>query len=232
MAHKANQKSLRIGYIEGWDSRWISNQKFPKYLEEDFLIRRFLEKKLRDGAVEKIEIERFPGKLNIAINTARPGLIIGRGGRGVEDLKVAIEKLLLKKNDSKKEARGVRIEIKEIKNPWISAPVVAQWAAQRIEKRLPYRRVLKEALSRVINYKEVQGVKIEVSGRLNGVTIARREWMQKGKLPRQTLRADIDYGFAQAYCTYGVIGVKVWIYKGEKFQPQGLKNHNALSKKG
>ncbi len=222
MAHKAHPKSLRIGYIAGWDSKWIGNQKFPQYLEEDFIIRKFLEKKLKEGAVEKIEIERFPGKLNIMINSARPGLIIGRGGRGVEELKAAIINLIsrkekLQKGIKRNVRKEVRLEIKEIKNPWISAPIVAQWAAQRIEKRLPYRRVLKEALGRIANYKEVQGIRIEVAGRLNGITIARREWMQKGRLPRQTLRADIDYGFAQAYCTYGVIGVKVWIYKGEKF---------------
>lgn len=222
MAHKAHPKSLRIGYITSWDSKWFGSQKFSRYLEEDFLIRKFLEKKLKEASVEKIEIERFPGKLNIVINTARPGLIIGRGGKGVEELKTGIMNLILKKEKSQKEIKKddlkeIRIEIKEIKNPWVSAPLVAQWVAQRIEKRLPYRRVLKEALSRIANYKEIQGTRIEVSGRLNGITIARKEWMQIGKLPRQTLRADIDYGFAQAYCTYGVIGVKVWIYKGEKF---------------
>lgn len=222
MSHKAHPRSLRIGYIAGWDSKWVGNQKFSKYLEEDFIIRKFLEKKLREGAVEKIEIERFPGKLNIVINSARPGLIIGRGGRGVEELKATIINLISKKEKSQKGVKKsapkeIRLEIKEIKNPWVSAPIVAQWVAQRIEKRLPYRRVLKEALGRIANYKEVQGIRIEVAGRLNGITIARREWMQKGRLPRQTLRADIDYGFAQSYCTYGVIGVKVWIYRGEKF---------------
>jgi len=217
MAHKAHPKGLRLGYIENWDSRWFSNKDFSKYLEEDFIIREFLTKKLKDAALSKIEIERSPGKVLILIHTARPGLIIGRGGRGVEELQKAVLKEILKKSPLKNEKRQIQLEIKEVRNPWIDANLVAQWVAQRLEKRIPYRRVLKQALDKVTSYKEVKGAKIEVSGRLNGVTIARREWLQRGKLPRQTLRADIDYGFAEAFCTYGVIGVKVWIYKGEKF---------------
>ncbi|MCD6270931.1 30S ribosomal protein S3 [bacterium] len=218
MAHKAHPKGLRLGYTESWDSRWFSNKDFSKYLEEDFIIREFLTKKLKDAALSKIEIERSPGKMLILIHTARPGLIIGRGGRGVEELQKAVLREILKKSPLKDEKRQVQLEIKEVRNPWIDANLVAQWVAQRLEKRIPYRRVLKQALDKVTSYKEVEGAKIEVSGRLNGVTIARREWLQKGKLPRQTLRADIDYGFAQAFCSYGVIGVKVWIYKGEKFE--------------
>jgi small subunit ribosomal protein S3 len=218
MAHKAHPKGLRLGYIANWESRWFDDKNFSKYLEEDFIIRDFLEKKLKDAAVSKIEIERSPGKLLVLIHTARPGLIIGRGGRGVEEVKKLLEKELLKKSPLKDEKKQLQIEIKEIRNPWIEANLVAQWVAQRLEKRIPYRRVLKQALEKVTSYKEVKGARIEVSGRLNGVTIARREWLQKGKLPRQTLRAEIDYGFAQAYCSYGVIGVKVWIYKGEKFE--------------
>lgn len=217
MAHKAHPKGLRVGYIEDWESRWFDEKNFSKNLEEDFIIREFLLEKLKEAAVSKIEIERSPGKVLISIFTARPGLIIGRGGKGVEDLQKSLLKEIQKKSPLKDQKRAFQIEIKEIKNPWLDANLVAQWVAQRLEKRIPYRRALKQALAKITSYKEVKGARIEVSGRLNGVTIARREWLQKGRLPRQTLRADIDYGFAQAYCTYGVIGVKVWIYKGEKF---------------
>ena len=182
-------------------------------MEEDFRIRQYLKNKLKEASLEKVEIERSPGKINIIIYTARPGLVIGRAGKGLEILKNEIEKKILKS----KNKIEIRFDVKEIRNPWSSAQLVAQWVAQRIEKRVPYRTVLKQALSKVQSYKEIEGAKIEVSGRLNGVTIARREWLQFGRLPRQTIRADIDYGFAQAFCTYGVIGVKVWIYKGEKF---------------
>ncbi|MCD5396523.1 MAG: 30S ribosomal protein S3 [Candidatus Pacebacteria bacterium] len=218
MAHKAHPKGLRLGYIENWKSRWFNDKNFSKILEEDFIIREFLKKKLKDAVLSKVEIERSPGKVLVLIYTARPGLIIGRGGRGVEELQKLLLKEILKKSPLKNEKRQIQLEIKEIRNPWIDANLVAQWVAQRLEKRIPYRRVLKQALEKVTSYKEVGGAKIEVSGRLNGVTIARREWLQKGRLPRQTLRADIDYGFCEAYCTYGVIGVKVWIYKGEKFE--------------
>ena len=218
MAHKVHPKGYRLGHTEDWNSRWFANKDFHKYLEEDFLIREFLEKKLKDAAVEKIEIERFPGKLLVIIYTARPGLIIGRGGKGAELLRKELEEKVLSKGPFKGEKRELKLEVREVKNPWTSAQLVAQWIAQRIEKRVPYRTVLKQALSKIMTYKnEVRGARVQVSGRLNGVTIARTEWLQEGKLPRTTMRAIIDYGFAQAYCTYGVIGVKVWIYKGEKF---------------
>ncbi|MCD6429428.1 30S ribosomal protein S3 [bacterium] len=218
MAHKVHPKAYRVGYIADWDSRWFTDKSFAKNLEEDFKIRQCLEKKLKDAALERIEIERSPGKINIIIHTARPGLVIGRAGKGLEILKHEIEEKILKQSNKAKEKIEVRFDVKEIRNPWSSAQLVAQWVAQRLEKRVPYRTVLKQALSKIQSYKDVQGAKIEVSGRLNGVTIARKEWLQYGRLPRQTIRADIDYGFAQAYCTYGVIGVKVWLYKGEKFE--------------
>ncbi len=217
MSHKVHPKGFRLGYLAGWDSRWFAKKEFQKYLEEDFIIRTFLENKLKDGAVEKIEIERSAGKVNVIINTARPGLIIGRGGKGVEELKASLEKQLDKLSPVIVKKRDLKMEIREIRNPWINASLVSQWVAQRLEKRMPYRKVIKEGIAKAIGYKEAQGIKIEVSGRLNGVTISRREWLKKGRLPKQTLRADIDYGFAQAHCSYGIIGVKTWIYKGEKF---------------
>ncbi len=211
MGHRVHPKIFRIKDLSNWGSRWLSKKEFPKYLEEDFKIREFLEKKLGRLGIEKIEIERLPGKINMIISSTRPGLIIGRGGGGVEELKKELEQKIIG------EKKEIKIEIREVKNPWVSAPLAAQWMAQQIEKRVRYRRVLKQALAKIMAQKEIQGARVEVAGRLDGVEIARTEWLKKGKLPRQTLRADIDYGQARAFCTYGVVGVKVWIYKGEKF---------------
>jgi len=214
MTHRVHPKAFRIKEITDWNSRGFYQKSLPQYLEEDFKIREFLKKKIGKLGVEKIEIERFPGKIIIIISSARPGLIIGRGGGGIEELKKELELSLVPGNEEKKE---IKLEIKEIKNPWASAPLAAQWIAQQIEKRIPPRRVLKQALDKITVSKTVKGARVEVSGRLGGAEIARRQWLKKGKLPRQTLRADIDYAQEEAFCTYGVIGVKVWIYKGEKF---------------
>ena len=184
-------------------------------MEEDFKIREFLGKKLGKIGVEKIEIERFPEKINIVISSARPGMIIGRGGGGVEELKRELETIL---KFTKEKKRELKLEIREVKNPWASASLAGQFIAQQIEKRIHHRRVLKQALDKIMAVKGVEGVRVEVAGRLNGVEIARTNWLKRGKLPRQTIRADIDYARARAYCTYGVIGIKVWIYKGEKFE--------------
>jgi small subunit ribosomal protein S3 len=214
MAHKVHPKAYRLKELSSWDSRWLDQKKFPQYLEEDFRIRDFLKKKFAKFGVEKVEIERFPGKLNVIISSARPGLIIGRGGSGIEELKKALEKKVIKSKEAKKE---IKIEIREIKDVWASAALSAQYMAQQIEKRVLFRRVMKQALDKIMSSRQVKGARIELSGRLNGAEIARREWLQKGRLPRQTLRADIDFIQDQAYCTYGTIGIKVWIYKGEKF---------------
>ena len=211
MTHKVHPKVFRLRDSQDWDSRWLSKKKTPQYLEEDFKIRSFLEKKLKDCAVQNIEIERFPGKVNVIINSARPGLIIGRGGKGAEDLKKEIEKVFTEEKEE------LRVEIREIRNVWASASLAGQWVAQQLEKRMPHRRIIKQALGKIMANKEVQGARIEISGRLGGNEIARREWLKKGRLPRQTLRAIIDYALTEAFCTYGVIGIKVWIYKGERF---------------
>lgn len=214
MGHRVHPKAYRIRVMADWDSRGFYREP-AKLLEEDFKIREFLKKKLNRVGVEKIEIERFSNKLNIIISSARPGLIIGRGGEGIELLRKELEQKILEKKAEKKQE--LRIEVREIRDPWTSAGLSAQWVAQQIEKRVAYRRVLKRALSKIISHKEIQGARIQISGRLNGAEIARREWLGSGKLPRQTIRADIDYAKAEAHCNYGVIGVKVWIYKGEKF---------------
>jgi len=220
MAHKVHQKIFRIKEINDWDSRGFYEKKFPQYLEEDFMIRSFLDEKLKKVGIEKIEIERFPNKTNIIISTMKPGFIIGRGGKGIEDLRKQLEDYLFKNKNKKFQdsKRELKLEIREIKNPWSSANLTAQWVAQQIEKRMPYRKVLKQTLAKVTPVKEVKGCRIAVAGRLNGTEIARDEWMQEGQMPRQSLRADIDYANVEALCTYGKIGVKVWIYKGEKFK--------------
>lgn len=213
MAHKVHPKSYRLKGLNDWDSRWMEEKKIPQYLEEDFKIREFFRIKASKMSIEKIEIERFAGKINVIIFSARPGLLIGRGGSGVEDLRKTIEKKIF----SGKEKIVLKIEIKEVKDMWLSSALVGQSIAQQIEKRMPFRRLLKQSLEKIMTSKAAQGARIEIAGRLDGSDIARREWLKKGRLPLQTLRADIDYAQTKAYCTYGVIGIKVWIYKGEKF---------------
>ncbi|MGA2418267.1 MAG: 30S ribosomal protein S3 [Candidatus Staskawiczbacteria bacterium] len=217
MAHKVHPKSFRIKGTEDWNIRGFYGKKMPQYLEEDFLIKDFLRKKLAEASVANIEIEHSANKLNIIIETARPGLIIGRGGGGIDALKTEIENKIAKKIKNKSK-REYKLEIKEVKNPWISAALVAQMAAQQIEKRIPFRQVLKKSIERVMTNREAKGIRMEVAGRLNGIEIARREWLGQGRLPRNTIRADIDYAQDEAQCTYGKIGIKVWIYKGEKFE--------------
>lgn len=214
MSHSVHPKAFRLKSLKDWDSRWFDQKKMPQYLEEDFKIRKILDSKIKKLGVEKIEIERFPGKIIVIVSSARPGLIIGRGGEGIEILK----KELLKSAFKGSQKREVRLEIREIKDPWSSAPLVAQWVAQQIEKRISHRRAMKQAIEKVMAMKGNQGVRIELAGRLGGAEIARREWLKKGNLPRQTIRANIDFARDGAVCTYGIVGIKVWIYKGEVFE--------------
>ena len=199
--------------MKDWFSRGFYGKNTPKYLEEDLKIRKFLEEKLSEASIENIEIERSFSAIKIIIKTSRPALVIGRGGEVVESLK----KVLAQKLKIKEDKREMKIEVQEVKNPWFSANICAQWMAQQIKRRVQFRRVMKMALGKIMSQKGVKGARVEVAGRLNGVEIARTEWLREGRLPRHNLRADIDYGTSLAFCTYGVIGVKVWIYKGEKF---------------
>lgn len=217
MTHKVHPKAFRIKEMEDFNVRGFYGKNMQKYLQEDFLIKDFLRQMFKDASIANIEIEHSANKINIIIETARPGLIIGRGGEGVETLKKAIEKTIQLKK-SAKEKRDIKIDVKEIKNPWTNAALVAQMAAQQIEKRIPFRQVLKRNMERVMQNKEAKGVKMEVAGRLNGTEIARSEWLKQGRMPLQTIRADIEYAQTEAHCTYGAIGVKVWIYKGDKFE--------------
>ncbi|HBB36602.1 MAG: ribosomal protein S3, small subunit ribosomal protein S3 [Candidatus Moranbacteria bacterium GW2011_GWC1_45_18] len=213
MGQKVNPKGLRIGITNTWKSRWISKKEYAKQLREDVEIRRMVEKKLRSAAVGSVEIERSSGVVRVVIKTARPGVIIGRGGSGIEDLRK-----IIKDDFFKTKKVDLKVEVEEIKNSEENAMVVAQNVAEQLEKRLPFRRVLKGVIDQAMEGRKIKGIKMEVAGRLGGSEIARREWLSKGTLPLHTLRADIDYAKATAQTTYGVIGVKVWIYRGEKFE--------------
>ncbi|MBD3208334.1 MAG: 30S ribosomal protein S3 [Candidatus Nealsonbacteria bacterium] len=216
MSHKVNPKIFRIRGMGDWHSRGFYEKDFSSYLEEDFKIREFLDEELGEFGLARIDIERYPGKMNVVIHTSRPGLVIGRGGERIKEVRKKMENNVLEK--TKGEKKVLNLEVKEIKNPWKNATLVAKKIAEEIERRTPYRRVLKRNLSKAMSQKGVKGAKLQVAGRLNGISIARTEWLSEGELPRQTWRANIDYAFEEAYCTYGVIGIKVWIYKGEEFE--------------
>lgn len=211
MGHKVNPFSNRLGVIRTWKSSWFSAKDYKKNLQNDIELRTYLEKKLEKAAIESIVIERSSNSITFNISTARPGVIIGRGGNGVEDLKADIKKRV------KPEKIDIKINIIEIKNPELSAMLVAQSVAEQLEKRAPFRRTIKQAIERTMQNKTAQGIKIAVSGRLDGAEMARVEWLSEGKIPLQTLRADVDFAKYNAYTTFGVIGIKVWIYKGEVF---------------
>jgi len=222
MSHKVHPKIFRIRGIEDWLSQGFYGKKPFNNVKEDFVIRSFLTKKLKESSVDRIEIERYLNKINVVVYSARPGIIIGRGGEGIEKLRLELLKEIFKKNklslvEWKNLEKKLKIEVKEVSNLWTSSVLVGQWIAQRIEKRMPFRKTIKQAMEKVLANKEVKGVKIQVSGRLDGSQIARSEWIERGRLPRQTIRADIDYSLSEARCTYGTIGIKVWIYKGDKF---------------
>ena len=210
MGKKINPFLHRLSTIRDWKSRWFNSSNYREYLREDIELRRFLEEKLKKAAVEDIIIERSSNNVVVNIYSARPGIVIGRGGTGAEELKAEI----IKKINGKTE---VKVNIVEIRNSELSSKLVAQAVAEQIEKRIPFRRVLKQAMERTMQNKQAQGMKITVAGRLNGAEMARTEWLSDGKIPLQTIRADIDFAKYTARTTYGAIGIKVWIYKGEVF---------------
>ncbi len=205
MGQKVNPHGLRVGVIKDWDSRWYAESEFADYLVEDYNIRKYLKKKLYASGVSKIEIERASDRVKVIIFTAKPGVIIGKGGQEIEVTKNEIAKLTGKK---------VLVDIKEIKKPDKDAQLVAENIAQQLENRVSFRRAMKSGMSRTMKAGAL-GIKASVGGRLGGADIARTESYSEGTIPLQTLRADIDYGFAEADTTYGKLGVKVWIYKGE-----------------
>lgn len=214
MGHKVNPKIFRIGIISEASSKWFAHKYYRDFLKEDVQIREFLKKKLRDGGVAKIEIERSANNLTIIIYTSRPGVVIGRGGGGIEEIKKQIK---LKFLGNKKIT--LNINIQEVEKPDQNAELVLQGLISQIEKRIPFRRVMKRGIDQVMK-SGAGGVKIIMAGRLNGVEIARTETLSQGKIPLHTLRADIDYARGTAHTIYGSIGIKVWIYRGQIF----LKN--------
>ena len=205
MGQKVNPLGLRIGIIKGWDAKWFAERDYAQLLLEDLKIRQSLKKRLYASGVAKIEIERAANRIKVTIHTARPGMVIGRGGTEVENIRKEIET---------RTGKQVQLNIAEVKMPELNAQLVAENIAFQLERRVSFRRAMKQAMGRTMRL-GAQGVKVACGGRLAGAEIARRETYNEGKVPLHTLRADIDYGMAEAKTTYGKIGVKVWIYKGE-----------------
>ncbi|MBI4709131.1 MAG: 30S ribosomal protein S3 [Candidatus Portnoybacteria bacterium] len=216
MGQKVNPVVFRIGHTDDWKSRWYNKKSYKNFLKQDVKIRDFLTQKLLRAGVDRIDIERSANAVNIVIKTARPGIIIGRGGSGVEQLREDVKKIIKKESTTLAKAE-VRLEIEEVKFPESRAAIMAQGIAEQIEKRISYRRAMKQAMAKILQSKGVEGAKILTKGRLDGAEIAREEKMAKGKIPLQTLRANIDYAQATAYTTYGTVGIKVWVYKGDVF---------------
>jgi small subunit ribosomal protein S3 len=209
MGQKVHPIGIRLGITRDWSSKWYADSKtFPEYVHGDFLVRKFLKAKLKEASVSRIQIERPARKAIITIHTARPGIVIGKKGEDIEKLRKEICVML------KLPLQDVRVNIAEIRKPELDAQLVAEGIAQQLERRVMFRRAMKRAVTNTMRL-GAEGVKVKVGGRLNGAEIARSEWYREGRVPLHTFRADIDYGFAEAMTTYGIIGVKVWIFRGE-----------------
>lgn len=209
MGQKVHPKGFRVGVIEGWVSRWFAGRDFGRFIGEDVKIRRFVKTKLQAAGIAKVEIERAAARVKVNIFTAKPGLVIGKKGKDIDDLRNELKSLV---------KREVALSIIETRKPDMDAQLVAEGIAFQLEKRVNFRRAMKESVNRALR-SGAEGIKVRVSGRLNGAEIARTEAYREGRVPLHTLRADIDYGFAEASTTYGIIGVKTWVFKGEKFAP-------------
>jgi small subunit ribosomal protein S3 len=220
MGQKVHPTGIRLGYIKDWTSRWYANSKdYAAYLHKDLKVREFLKKRLGHASVSRIQINRPANNAHITIHTARPGLVIGKKGEDIDALRKEVSAMM---------GIPVQISVEEIRKPELDAQLVAEGVAQQLEKRIMFRRAMKRAVTNTLRL-GAEGIKINVSGRLNGAEIARSEWYREGRVPLHTFRADIDYGFAEAKTTYGVIGVKVWIFKGEVFSPIAGEGKIALA---
>jgi len=212
MGKKVHPKAIRLVINEEWLGQWFAKinkgglVKYKNNLKEDCAIRDYLKKALKNSAVERVQIKRSPQQLTIVIHTARPGLVIGKSGRDIETLKKNVAKMILAKT-------SIKIDIEEVKRPETHAQLIAQSVAEQLERRFPYRRIMKKTLEKIVLDKEIKGVKIRLAGRLNGANIARSEWLSKGTIPLQTFRAHIDYAQEVAATTYGSVGIKIWVYK-------------------
>ena len=205
MGQKVHPKGFRLGVIKSWDSNWYADKDYPDLLHEDYRVRKLVKERFYTAGISKVEIQRTGNRVRVTIHTAKPGIVIGRGGSEVEKLKVQLIELT---------GKNININIQEIKRPEFDAQIVAENVAQQLEKRMSFRRAMKQTVQRTMRIGGL-GIKIAISGRLGGAEIARTEWYAEGKVPLHTLRADIDYGFAEANTTYGKIGIKVWINRGE-----------------
>lgn len=222
MSHTVHPYAHRLGIIRDWKSRWFAlKERYREFLRGDILIREFLTKRLRGFYVSNIEIERGPKSLRLVIKTSRPGLIIGRGGEGAVKLKTEIQNFMRAHNLP--QAGQLKVDIEEIRSPESHAAIVAQMIAEGLEKRLPFRRVMKQAIEKVMANRDVKGVRVYLGGRLGGADMARSEELKKGQVPLQTFRADIDFAREKAHMTYGDIGIKVWVYRGEVFSDKSPK---------
>jgi small subunit ribosomal protein S3 len=208
MGHKVHPKSIRLGYIKDWESKWFNLKEMPDFIEEDHRVRVYLKNKLKLASVSKIVIERHGKYLHVNIYTSRPGIVIGKGGQGIENLRKEVGSMTMKKTF---------VDVMEIKRAEIDAQLAAESIAFQLEKQIAFRRAMKKTIEKAM-VAGAQGIKVMVSGRLGGAEIARTEWLKEGRVPLQTFRADIDYGFSEAYTTMGQIGVKVWIFKKELFK--------------
>ncbi|MBM4242383.1 MAG: 30S ribosomal protein S3 [Deltaproteobacteria bacterium] len=218
MGHKTHPKGFRVGVIETWESRWFAKRDYAELLHEDIRVRRFLKKRLYHAGISKIEIERAANKAKVNIHTARPGIVIGKKGAEIEKLKAELNKLM---------GKETYINIIEVRRPDIDAQLVAENVGLQLERRVAFRRAMKEAVARAMRM-GAQGVRIQCSGRLGGAEIARREWYREGRVPLHTLRADISYGFAEAKTTYGVIGIKAWVMRGDVLSREEEQQRQAV----
>jgi small subunit ribosomal protein S3 len=223
MGQKVHPTGIRLGIVKDWTSRWYANsQNYPIFLLQDLKVREFIKKKLAHASVSRIQINRPANNAQITVHTARPGIVIGKKGEDIDKLKLEVSKMM---------GVPVKINVEEIRKPELDATLVAEGIAQQLEKRIMYRRAMKRAVTNTMRL-GAEGIKINVGGRLNGAEIARSEWYREGRVPLHTLRADIDYGTAEANTTYGIIGIKVWIFKGEVFDMDAhTASNNSNSKK-
>src|SRR3989344_3169402 len=216
MTHTVHPYSFRLQSIRDWRSRWSRTKHYRDFLKTSVIIREWLEKRLRGMYVEDLEIECSPDFFSLKIKTSRPGMVIGRGGEGIEKLKKEVAEKINKLNLGG--FKNIKVAVEEVKSPESHARILSQMMAESLEKRLPFRRVMKQAIDRAIACKEVKGVKVALQGRLGGSEMGRYEWLHQGRIPLQTLRADVDFAREKAHLPYGDIGIKVWIYRGEIFE--------------